>query len=283
MYNNSIEFKAFLPFIVHSTKKPKRLVWCLFVNDNITMHFFNTKMKFIIIPLIVAELLLNTVFVSSIQVPVYAHISKTLGNFTVEVGWSNEPSFVGEINNAIVQVNKGTESNSTPVTNALAQMYILVKYGGVTKTLDFKPSEQSAGLYKAEMIPTRLGSYSLVLNGTLQGQSIINAEISLDDVESKQKLYFPDSGTTGEGITTTNTPAASIGAGVERILSQLTNDIDVTKGDIDNLDKNDANLQKSFVDVKNTADRSYMIGITGMGVGVAGIVIAAVAFSRKSS
>ena len=246
------------------------------------MYFFNTKMNFIIIPLIAAILLLITVFVSSTSVPVYAHISKTLGNFTVEVGWSNEPPLVGEINNAIVQVNKGTESNSTPVRNALSEMYVLIKYGGVTKTLDFKPSEQSAGLYQAEMIPTRLGSYSLVLNGTLQGQSIVNAEIPLDDVESKQKLSFPDSGNLGEG-TNTNTPASSIGAEVERILSQLTNDIDVTKGDMDILAKNNADMQKSVQDVKKTADRSYMIGITGMGVGVAGIIIAAVAFSRKSS
>jgi hypothetical protein len=245
------------------------------------MYFFNTKMNSIIIPLIASMLLLITVFLSSTPAPVYAHISKTLGNFTVEVGWSNEPPLVGEINNAIVQVNKGTESNSTPVRNALSEMYVLVKYGGVTKTLDFKSSEQSAGLYQAEMIPTRLGSYSLVLNGTLQGQSIINAEIPLDDVESKQKLSFPDSGNLGEG-TNTNTPASSIGAEVERILSQLTNDIDVTKGDMDILAKNNADMQKSVQDVKKTADRSYMIGITGMGVGVAGIIIAAVAFSRKS-
>jgi hypothetical protein len=238
-------------------------------------------MKFIIMLLIFAVLfLMIIVFVPSTQPPVYAHISKTFGNFTVEVGWSNEPPLVGDINNAIIQVYKGTESNSTPVRNALSEVHILVKYGGVTKTLDFKPSEQSAGLYEAKMIPTRLGSYSLVLNGTIQGQSIVNAEIPLDDVESKQKISFPDSGNSGES---TNTPATSIGAEVERILSQLTNDIDSTKGDMDTLAKNDANMQKSFQDVKNTANRSYMIGITGMGIGMAGIVIAAIAFSRKSS
>jgi hypothetical protein len=244
------------------------------------MYIFNIRMKLIIMALMFAVLFLITDFISNTHVPVYAHVSETFGNFTVEVGWSDEPPLVGEINNAIIQVNKGTESNYTPVRNALAGIYTLVKYGGVTKTLDFEPSEQSAGLYEAKMIPTRLGSYSLVLNGTIQEQSIVNAEIPLDDVEGKQKLSFPDSGNSVEG--TTNTPATTIGAEVEMILSQLTNDIEATKLDIGTLAKNDANMQKSFEDVKNTADRSYMIGVTGTGLGVAGIVIAAVAFSRKA-
>ena len=237
-------------------------------------------MKLIITALMFAVLFLITDFISNTHVSVYAHVSERFGNFTVEAGWSDEPPLVGEINNAIVQVNKGTENNSTPVRNALDGIYILVKYGGVTKTLDFEPSEQSAGLYEAKMIPTRLGSYSLVLNGTIQEQSIVNAEIPLDGVEGKQKISFPDSGDSVEG--TTNTPAATIGAEVEMILSQLTNDIEATKLDIGTLAKNDANMQKSFEDVKNTADRSYMIGVTGTGLGVAGIVIAAVAFSRKT-
>ena len=237
-------------------------------------------MKLIIMALMFAVLFLITDFISNIHVPVYAHVSETFGNFTVEVSWSDEPPLVGEINNAIIQVNKGTESSYTPVRNALAGIYILVKYGGVTKTLDFEPSEQSAGLYEAKMIPTRLGSYSLVLNGTIQEQSIVNAEIPLDDVEGKQKISFPDSDDSIEG--TTNTPAATIGAEVETILSQLTNDIEATKLDIGTLAKNDANMQKSFEDLKNTVDRSYMIGVTGTGLGVAGIVIAAVAFTRKA-
>jgi hypothetical protein len=244
------------------------------------MYIFNIRMKLIIMALMFAVLFLITDFISNTHVPVYAHVSETFGNFTVEAGWSDEPPLVGEINNAIIQVNKGTESNYTPVRNALAGIYTLVKYGGVTKTLDFEPSEQSAGLYEAKMIPTRLGSYSLVLNGTIQEQSIVNAEIPLDDVEGKQKLSFPDSGDSVEG--TTDTPATTIGAEVEMILSQLTNDIEATKLDIGTLAKNDANMQKSFEDVKNTADRSYMIGVTGTGLGVAGIVIAAVAFSRKA-
>src|SRR5919198_5532590 len=174
----------------------------------------------------------------------YAHITKKFGNLLIEVGWSNEPSLVGELNNVIVQVNQTSSKNSqTPVINALGNMDIEVKYGGVTKPLDFAPSEQTEGLYNGQVIPTRVGSYSIVLNGTIQNQKIINAEIPLDLVESKQKLNFPDSGSSTGGtdtITTASTAAASnnnnnIGPQLQGIVSQLANDIDSTKGSIDTL------------------------------------------------
>jgi hypothetical protein len=61
----------------------------------------------------------------------------------------------------------------------------------------------------------------------------------------------------------------------------LSNDIDSTRNSIDTIAKNNADTQKSVQDLKNAADRSYMIGMAGIGAGVAGIVIAAVALSRK--
>jgi len=83
-------------------------------------------------------------------------------------------------------------------------MNILVKYGGVTNPLDFVPSEQTDGLYNGKIIPTRVGSYSILMNGTIQGQKI-NAEIPLDQVQGKQQISFPDSGSivgAGDGDTT---------------------------------------------------------------------------------
>jgi hypothetical protein len=64
-------------------------------------------------------------------------------------------------------------------------------------------------------------------------------------------------------------------------LSQLADNINTNKDNIDKLTKNDANIQKSFQDFKNSADRSYMIGVTAIGVGAAGILIASAALSRK--
>jgi hypothetical protein len=70
----------------------------------------------------------------------YAHTAKNFGNIVVDVGWSNEPPLVGKLNNVIVQLNQttsGENNTQTPVVNAMASMDILVKYGGVTKPLDF--------------------------------------------------------------------------------------------------------------------------------------------------
>ena len=166
----------------------------------------------------------------------------------------------------------------------------MAKYGGVTKPLDFVQSEQTEGLYNGQMIPTRVGSYSIVLNGTIQDQKI-TAEISLDLVESKQKLNFPDSGsstgTGGGGVDDTSAVASSgaasnnIGPQLQGIVSQLANGIDSTKDSIDTLAKTNADTQKSIQDLKGTNDRLYMIGMSGVGAGVAGIVIVAVALSRK--
>src|ERR671926_47112 len=209
----------------------------------------------------------------------YAHITKNFGNIQVEVGWSNEPPLVGELNNVIVQVNQTSGKNSqTPVVNALGNMDAAIKYGGLTKPLDFVPSEETEGMYNGQMIPTRIGSYSLVLNGTIQNQKI-NAEIPLDLVESTQKLNFPDSGgasSGGIGVSNTTGTSNNIGPQLQGIVSQLANDIDSTKGSVDALAKTNADTQKTIQDLRGTNDRLYMIGLGGAGAGAAGIIIAAV-------
>jgi hypothetical protein len=238
------------------------------------------------LPLILVILMLVLVFSFSTVKMAYAHLTKKFGNLSVTVGWSNEPALVGELNNAIVQVNQTSGKTPTGVINALANMNILTKYGGVTKPLDFEPSGQTDGLYNGKMIPTRIGSYSLVMNGTIQGQKI-NAQIPLDEVQGKQQISFPDSGSSsgvgggGGAATGAASNNNNVGPQLQGILSQLSNDIDSTKNSIDTMAKNNADTQKSVQDLKNAADRSYMIGMAGIGAGVAGIVIAAVALSRK--
>jgi hypothetical protein len=213
-----------------------------------------------------------------------AHIIKKFGDIQVQVGWSDEPPLTGLLNNVIVDVNQTSGKTQTPVINALANMNILVKYGGVTKSLDFLPSPTTDGLYNGQLIPTRVGSYYLLLNGTIQGQKI-SSQLPLDLVESSQKLNFPDTGSGSGADTAVTSGSASasnnIGPELQGVVSSMANQIDSVKNVIGTVAKSNADTLKSVQDVKNAADRSYMIGMVGIGAGIAGIVIAAFSLSRK--
>ncbi len=214
-----------------------------------------------------------------------AHITKKFGDIQVQVGWSNEPPLTGLLNNVIIDANQTSGKTQTPVINALANMNILVKYGGVTKSLDFLPSPTTDGLYNGQMIPTRVGSYYLLLNGTIQGQKI-SSQLPLDLVESSQKLNFPDTGGSEASAVTSSSAGANsasnnIGPQLQGIVSNMANQIDSVKNVIGTVAKSNADTLKSVQDVKNAADRSYLIGMVGIGAGIAGIVIAAFSLSRK--
>jgi hypothetical protein len=218
-----------------------------------------------------------------------AHIIKKFGSIQVQVGWSDEPPLTGLLNSVVVDVNQTSGKAQTPIINALANMNILVKYGGVTKSLDFLPSPTTDGLYLGKMIPSRVGSYYIVLNGTIQGQKI-SSQLPLDLVDSSQKLAFPDTvtgpgtdatATGGSASTSTSTNTNNIGPQLQGIVSQLANQIDSVKSVIGSVAKSNADTMKSVQDVKSAADRSYLMGMVGVGAGIAGIVIASLALSRK--
>jgi hypothetical protein len=87
-------------------------------------------------------------------------------------------------------------------------------------------------------------------------------------------LNFPDAGQTSGSATTAaggTTTAASnnIGPELQGIVSQMANQIDSVKNVIGGLAKNNADTLKSIQDVKNAADRSYMIAMVGIGAGIA--------------
>ncbi|MGH9954031.1 MAG: hypothetical protein ACRD5J_20640, partial [Nitrososphaeraceae archaeon] len=178
----------------------------------------------------------------------YAHQTSKYGNFTLEYGWAEEPVLIDEINNVVVGVTTDSENNSSfPVRNALTDMEIKVKYGGLTKDLDFVPAQEEAGLYEAEIFPTRLGSYSLVINGTIQDQRI-NDEVEIEDVESKQRISFPEANS-GSSNDATNTNLLS--GQISSILNQITNDINNIRDDIGTLAESNSNIQGRVQDVKN--------------------------------
>ena len=67
---------------------------------------------------------------------------------------------------------------------------------------------------------------------------------------------------------------------ISNILDQITNDINNIRDDIGTLAESNSNIQEGIQNVKDIADRSYMLAITAIGVGAAGILIAAGALVR---
>ncbi|MDE1769629.1 MAG: hypothetical protein KGI28_03610 [Thaumarchaeota archaeon] len=231
------------------------------------------KFKQFLIPSVLLVLVATIVFVSPLSVkPAEAHITKIFGNYLVEVGWDNEPVYTGLVNAAQVTIKKGSGDSAKPVINALKDVQISLKYGSVTKPLDFLPSSTVDGQYHAPLIPTRVGTYSLVFKGTIENQ-IIDTEIQLDDVASVDALNFPPS----TGSSADNANVGQVGT----VLNQLTNDIEEAKNNADAAAKSVSNVAQSFQEVKDTTDRLYMISMTGIGIGIAGIVIAVISITRN--
>ena len=234
-----------------------------------------TRSKQLFVTAMLLSIIATTAFVSPLGIkPAEAHITKVFGNYLVEIGWDNEPAYTGLVNGAQVTIKKGSGDTAQPVINALKDLQISVKYGTITKPLDFLPSSTVDGQYHAVLIPTKVGTYSLVFSGTVEGQAI-NGEIALDDVASVDSLNFPPSSGSSSSDTT------NMGQ-VSTLISQLTSDIEDAKNNADAASKSVSNVVQSFQQVKNTTDSLYMISMTGIGIGIAGIVIAVIAITRKS-
>jgi hypothetical protein len=224
-----------------------------------------------IILVIGSLLLLFIVFIVIFDVS-FAHTSKTFGNTTVEVGWLSEPPLVSDLNSITLQLSKGASGNQTPILNALANLSSSVKFGTITKQLEFEPSPTTDGGYEAKIIPTRIGPYYLLLQGDVKGQKV-DSEFKIEDVESKGILSFPDS-----SIDTTNTN--NVNDQLQDVISRLSNDVQKGRDDLNVSQKEMTEIQESVNGLQKNLDKSYMILITALGIGIAGIVMAAYLFNK---
>lgn len=196
----------------------------------------------------------------------FAHISKTFGNTTIEAGWLSEPPLAGDLNNIVLQVSSGVTDEQTPVANALANLTLSVKSGTITKVLDFQPSPTTDGGYEGVILPTRVGPYSLVLQGDVKGQKV-DSEFKIEDVESKSIFSFPDS-----SIDTTNTN--NINQQVQDGISKLSNDIQKSRDDLNKSQNEVLGIQQSVDRLQADSGISYLVLLTTLGISIAGIVMA---------
>jgi hypothetical protein len=205
--------------------------------------------------------------------PVMAHVEMVQGDIRILAGWTNEPPIVGQLNEVVLIVTR--VSDGQPINNALSQVAVTVNKGTESKSLQFQPTEES-GTYTAEILPTEPGQYAVVMNGTIAGQTI-DGQIQIEDVEDTARFSFP--------------PATSANSSSEipqQVIEQLQTVITGLTAQIDEAnvvaeDARNATLSatESAQEARLAADRAYLFGMIGIGVGAAGIAIAVMALSRK--
>ena len=221
--------------------------------------------------LVAGSLILAFVFFTSYTHVSFAHTSKTFGNTTIEIGWLTEPPLASDLNSITVQVNKESNGEQSPVLNALANLTISVKYGTISKPLDFQPSPTTDGGYESKILPTRVGPYMLVAQGDVKGQKV-DGEFKIEDVESKSIFSFPDS-----SIDTTSSNNQN--EQVQDAISKLSNDIQKGKDDLNMSRKEMTDIQESIGSLHRDSGISYLLILTALGIGIAGVVLAGYLFT----
>lgn len=221
--------------------------------------------------LVAGSLIVAFVFFTSYTHVSFAHTSKTFGNTTIETGWLTEPPLASDLNSVTVQVNNESNGEQSPVLNALANLTISVKYGTILKPLDFQPSPTTDGEYEAKILPTRVGPYILVAQGDVKGQKV-DGEFKIEDVESKSIFSFPDS-----SIDTTS--SSNQNEQIQDAINKLSNDIQKGNDDLNMSRKEMTDIQESIVSFHRDSGISYLILLTALGIGIAGVVLAGYLFT----
>ncbi|HEX7031542.1 MAG TPA: hypothetical protein VF172_00940 [Nitrososphaera sp.] len=218
---------------------------------------------------LVSVLVMSVVLAVSSFTPARAHEELVQGDISIVAGWVNEPPIVGQLNGIELTITR--VSDDQPVSNAVAQLDANVKKGTPTKSLNFRPTEES-GVYVADILPTQTGQYAIVMKGTIAGQAI-DGQIEIEDVGDTTAFAFPPS--TEGGV------SEEVLAQLQTVITDLSAQVDDANTSAEEAKTAAASASEASEDLRMAADRAYMFGMVGVGVGVAGIAIGVTALRRE--
>ena len=142
-------------------------------------------------------------FLIVVSATAQAHVLKTFGPYSVALGWSVEPTYVGQIN--AVQVVVKDKAGNAVTDLADGDLKVVVSIGGqqsAALALDNKFDEDTGlgipGDYEAPLTPTAPGDYTFHLTGSIHGQAVdetatssdstFNSAIEATDIQFPNKL-----------------------------------------------------------------------------------------------
>ena len=200
-----------------------------------------------------------------------AHEETIVGDVKIVGGWVNEPPLVNQFNRIELTITR--VSTGEPINNAIAQLDVTIKKGSLTKSLDFQPTEEP-GVYAAEILPTQVGLYEVLFRGSVAGQTI-NSQVEIEDVEDTRSLEFPPRQDVDFPMN------QEIIAQLQQVITDLNSQVEQATSASEDAVESANQATEAAAELKLSADRAYLFGMVGVGVGVAGIIIGVMAFTRS--
>ena len=124
----------------------------------------------------------------------FAHEHRKVGKYELAAGWLNEPTYVG-LQNAVYLRVTDTETKK-PVGHLEDSLKVEVSFGGKTLNLKLRDLHDQEGVYVADLVPTKAGTYIMRFTGEIEGRKIDEKFESgpgrFDDVQDIAVLQFPE-------------------------------------------------------------------------------------------
>jgi len=122
-----------------------------------------------------------------------AHGQTQVGDYTLEIGFHNEPVYQGDANSLDFFV---TNSKTNEKVNGLEQtLKVEIIYGSSKKELTLSPQDGVDGGYTAAVIPTELGDYTWHIWGTIESTpvdvSMTSSPTTFGSAEARADYAFP--------------------------------------------------------------------------------------------
>ncbi len=172
----------------------------------------------------------------------YAHETRTVGPYEIEVGWTQEPAFAGVPNG--IYMHAVDTRTSTPVEGLAKTLAADVAAGGLAAfAIRLEPVEGEPGTYHGSFVPTKTGGYTFHLRGRIGtldvDEKFESGPNTFDDVQDISVAQYP-----------TKVPAA------EALAARLDQ-------------------------ARSAAEQARLVGAIGALLGLAGLIVGAVALTRS--
>jgi len=162
------------------------------------------------------------------------------GQYVMEVGFRDEPAYLGQPNALALRVEQYATGGTEPVNDLAATLSAEVSRDGQVMTLPLVPIGE--GEYEAAFVPTATGDYTFRISGTIGeatvDESVTSGPTTFNSVEPLSAIEFPQ-------------PRPD-----------------------------PAQLQSSVADANAAASTARTLGVAGIVTGVLGLILGALALAR---